>query len=337
MNASLIVLTSFTVSSPSPSGANCITRKPGAQAAGEAWSRQPKPGCVNQGQHCRVRERGGSMVNIHSVRPHDPFQNSRLRKAPYFAVALSIAIYHIGSLWFGDLLLARAPRIMPAFRGVGIDVPVFVVFGPQYWPVLLGVFFASSVWRGVAWLPSCALAVVCVLRTLISAWVFRRVSSMKKQLAPFEDLAATVAAGIIGPVVSAGLETLCLVAAGKTPPSLWAVVGVQWWASDILGILIITPVLIGAARWWSDKPNKLEIERAGWAVLYLAGVATICYFIFSHAVASYLLFSVFLLILIAAAWLGPTSARAAALVIALTAMWATHNGVGAFAGQTLSG
>jgi len=277
------------------------------------------------------------MVNIHSVRPHDPFQNSRLRKAPYFAVALSIAIYHIGSLWFGDLLLARAPRIMPAFRGVGIDVPVFVVFGPQYWPVLLGVFFASSVWRGVAWLPSCALAVVCVLRTLISAWVFRRVSSMKKQLAPFEDLAATVAAGIIGPVVSAGLGTLCLVAAGKTPPSLWAVVGVQWWASDILGILIITPVLIGAARWWSDKPNKLEIERAGWAVLYLAGVATICYFIFSHAVASYLLFSVFLLILIAAAWLGPTSARAAALVIALTAMWATHNGVGAFAGQTLSG
>jgi PAS domain S-box-containing protein len=277
------------------------------------------------------------MVNTHPVRPHDPFQNSRLRKAPYFAVALGIAIYHIGSLWFGDLLLARAPRIMPAFRGFGIDVPVFVVFGPQYWPVLLGTFFASSVSRNIAWLPSGALAGVCVLRTLAGASVFRRVSRMKKQLAPFEDMAAIVAAGIVGPVVSAGLGTLCLVAAGKTPPSLWAMVAVQWWVSDSLGMLVTTPVLIGAARWWSDAPNKLEIGRAGWTVLYLACVAATCYFIFSHAAASYLLFSVFLLILFAAAWFGPTSARAAALVIAFTAMWATHNGVGAFAGQTLLG
>jgi len=44
---------------------------------------------------------------------------------------------------------------------------------------------------------------------------------------------------------------------------------------------------------------------------------------------------VFLLILFAAAWVGPPAARVTALVIVSVAIWATHAGVGAFAGGTV--
>ena len=68
----------------------------------------------------------------------------------------------------------------------------------------------------------------------------------------------------------------------------------------------------------------------------LAGcVAAASYFVFFRPEASHLLFSVFLFIFIAAAWLGPLAARLIALVISGAAIWATHSGVGAFTGGGL--
>ena len=44
---------------------------------------------------------------------------------------------------------------------------------------------------------------------------------------------------------------------------------------------------------------------------------------------------ILLLILVAAGWLGPPAASATSLVIAAAAVWATHVGVGVFAGDTV--
>ncbi len=281
-------------------------------------------------------ERRREYGKCRTVPTKDPFQNSRFRKAPYLGIALFIAIFHVGSLWFGNVLFSRGAQVMPAFRGFAVDLAIVLVFGTRYWPILLAVFFGSSMGKGVPWLPSCGLAVACTVRTVAAAWIFRRASNIKSRLGPFEDLAGIIGAGL-APGLAACFGAVCLIAAGKFPPSEWAAIVSQWWSSDALGMLTVTPVLLAAARWWSDGKCKLLSWHSAYAFLYMAGVSVACYFIFFRTAESYLLFTVFLLILVAAAWLGPTAARVAALVIAGTAVWATHNGVGSFAGGTLSG
>src|SRR5690348_9364962 len=89
-------------------------------------------------------ERRREYGKCRTVRTKDPFQNSRFRKAPYLAVALFIAIFHVGTLWFGNVLFSRGAQVMPAFRGFAVDLVIVLVFGTRYWPILLAVFFGSS-------------------------------------------------------------------------------------------------------------------------------------------------------------------------------------------------
>jgi len=78
-----------------------------------------------------------------NLRNSDPFTASPLRKVPYPAVALSIAIVHLGLLPAGNLVLARSPQALPGFPGFGLDLVIVLVFGPRYWPILLAAIEAK--------------------------------------------------------------------------------------------------------------------------------------------------------------------------------------------------
>ena len=117
--------------------------------------------------------------------------------------------------------------------------------------------------------------------------------------------------------------------------SQWSVFSSRWWIGDALGMLIMTPVLLGLGKCAGGVAPFCDRKVIAKTVLLAAAVAAGCYFVFFRPETSYLLFSVFLLILFSAAWAGPPAARVSALVIASAAVWATHIGVGAFAGGTV--
>jgi len=270
-----------------------------------------------------------------SSRAHDGFAASRLRRTPYLVVAAFIAIAHLGSSWLGYLLLSGGSGVTPVFPEAALDLVIVLLFGFRYWPVLLAAYFATSLWRHTPWLPSCGVAMASLLRTMIAVLLVRWVSTMKTRLGHFEDLVAVVAAGAVAPGLAAAFGTACLVMGGRFPASQWAAVLSRWWVADALGILTVTPVLLVAARSLAGQRPKHGPWFPAQILLYVAAVSGACFFVFFRPDASYLLFSVFLLILIAATWLGPSAARVTALVIAAAAIWATHTGVGAFASGTL--
>src|SRR5579864_9124506 len=123
-------------------------------------------------------------------RATDPFEASPLRRTPYLLVAVFIALAHLGSSWFGYLLLSGGAQVTPVFPEAGLDLVIALVFGPRYWPILLASYFASSVWRHVPWLPSCGVALAGLIRTLLAATLVRWVSGFRKTLGHFEDVAA---------------------------------------------------------------------------------------------------------------------------------------------------
>ncbi len=95
------------------------------------------------------------------------------------------------------------------------------------------------------------------------------------------------------------------------------------------------PVLLALARALTDRDWKQRRVPIVLTTLFVAGVALGCYAVFFRPEASHLLFSVFLFIFIAAAWLGPLAARMTALAISAAAIWATHLGLGTFTAGTL--
>jgi PAS domain S-box-containing protein len=231
----------------------------------------------------------------------------------------------------------RGPELLPTFPGFAVDLVLILVFGAKYWPVLLAAYVESSLLKHISWPASSGIAVAALARDLAAVWFLRWLSGMRKRLGDFEDLVGVVTVAFIAPGLAAGIGTILLVASGKFPASRWAGVLSVWWIADALGVLIAAPGLLAIARFF----EKSRPQRSPWlpvqAVAFMLGVTGVCYLVFFQVDFSYWLFSVFLLVLMAAAWIGTIAARTAAFIIASMAIWATRNGVGPFSAGTLLG
>ena len=266
----------------------------------------------------------------------DSFSASPLRRAPYPVVAVLLAIAHLGCTKMGWLLIAGGTQVTPVWPEAGFDIVALLLFGTRYWPILLAANLAGILQQGIPWLPSLGAAVAATGRALVGVWIFAAVAKLKAWVGHFFDLAAVVLASLIAPIVSTTLGTLAFFLAHTFPPGEhWQNVAGRYWVSDSLGIITVMPVLLALARALTDRDWKQRRVPIVLTTLFVAGVALGCYAVFFRPEASHLLFSVFLFIFIAAAWLGPLAARLTALSISAAAIWATHLGLGTFTAGTL--
>ncbi len=265
----------------------------------------------------------------------DPFAGGCFRRAPYLAVTVFIAVLHFILFSLSKVAIAGGPQALPAFPGAGVDLVLLLAFGGRYWPIFLATYYLMSLGHQVPWLPSCGVAAAALFRTLLGAAFLRRVSGFKKVLGPFEDIAGIFLAGVVATAAGAAAGAASMGAAGMFGSSEWGLVFRRWWIADVLGVFTVSPALLTIAR-------ACHLVRAKWNpwlalrfFLYFTGVLLACSFVLFRPDTRYLLFSVFLLILIAAAWLGTAAARLTALIIMCAAVWATRMGTGPFAAGSL--
>ena len=262
-----------------------------------------------------------------------PFSGSALRQLPYAVVAIPLLITHLALSQLGWTLISGGP-LTPVWPSAGLDLVVLLVFGIRFWPILLAAYFITDSGRALTWAPALGMALSNLLRVLASVWLFRAISNTRKFLGHFDEVAAIAGTALLSPLASAGVGTGLLILAGRFPASQWGLVSSRWWVGDALGILIVAPALLGLAKCITGLEPFSRLVAAK-TLVFVGFVAIGCYFVFFRPETSSLLFSVFVLILIAAGWLGPPAARATSLVIAASAVWATHVGVGVFAGDTV--
>ncbi|WP_066743033.1 MASE1 domain-containing protein [Cupriavidus sp. D384] len=219
----------------------------------------------------------------------------------------------------------------------GIALAALLVLGIEVAPGIALGSIAANVSVGVP--PPVALVIALGAMTAsLLAWLalkrfvrFRSTMDRSKDVIAFIILGATASTA-----VSALTGASALVAAGLARPAEYITALLQWWLGDMMGVLVVTPVLLTTISYTHPVHSaRLALEAC---VLALA-TAWISYLIFgSSELAGHGYYPAALAIFPFTIWAALRfdhwGTCLSTLLVAIIAIWGTTNGTGPFAGET---
>ncbi len=258
------------------------------------------------------------------------------------AIALTVAI---GIVYFiaarlSLALLTKPEGVAVFWPAAGVSAGVLIALGFQArWPVIFGTMAATilanllgdrNVWGAV-------LFGLCNAgEAVLTAWIIERCFGPDFTLSKLRNMAGFVGATVIGTAVSGigGAIVFRFFHSSATP--FWTT-WQHWFASDGLGIVAVTPLVIQLASAARDRPPLGELIEGALTVAALALASALAIFLRSDLLANVgpvaVLFAPMLWL---AARCRPVFAAAAAFIVSLSIVWTTTFGIGYFGNPALS-
>jgi signal transduction histidine kinase len=214
----------------------------------------------------------------------------------------------------------------------GIALAALLLYGRRLWP---GVFLGASIvnlWVGAP--PGVAVGIAAgnTLEAVLGAWALSRVAGFHPSLTRLKDVIALVALpAIVTTAVSATVGATSLELGGVIEPGRFRDVWQAWWVGDMLGDLLVAPLLL---TWGAPRTEK-ALVRPGEALALAGTILGVCSFVFGpwqSARLEWLRRANFLIPILmwAAIRFGPRGATASAFACSAMALWGTVNGHGPF-------
>jgi signal transduction histidine kinase len=261
-----------------------------------------------------------------------------LGSPPYVGAVLILASVYFVAARLGlkmDAVAGFATLVWPA---TGIALAALVIFGYRLWPgVFVGAFIAN-VMTGAPPLVALGMAVGNTLEAVVGTALLRRIPGFRPALDRLQDvLGLIVLAAGMSTMVSATTGVTSLYLGGLLPLEQTWVTWRAWWLGDLIGNLVVAPVLFI----WATTPSmRLEHKRMPEAAALVAAVVASGLLIFGGSAASdtatfgqaYLVFPG---LIWAALRFGPRGAASMTLLTSVIAIWGTAVGHGPFARSVL--
>jgi PAS domain S-box-containing protein len=214
----------------------------------------------------------------------------------------------------------------------GLLLGVLLLNKPRDWPVLLGAAFAANVCsdlaHGRALLATTGFSTANGIEALVGAALARRFFGGPSGFdSPAKVLGLTALSAIAATALGAALGTAVVVASstgGVDTAQVWA----TWWTGDALGVLLVTPVIIG---WRSgrrhpqsgDSGSRSRWVRAAAITSGSAALAVMAWLIVVNGgITAGLKFLMFPPVAMIAWFAGPLGAAMSTLVLAISAILA---------------
>lgn len=217
----------------------------------------------------------------------------------------------------------------------GIALAAITLLGYRYWPAIaLGAFLANAA-TTVPETAAAAIAAGNTLEALAGAWLLRRTVGPRPQLDDVRHVRSLLlVAAPPAAAASAAIGVTALWAAGElTGRTVAAALG-TWWVGDLLGALVVAPVVFT----WVVPPRNRENPRAIVEVALLClgtGVAAELGLgpSFARVVGVEYPYLLFPFVIWAAMRFGPRGASLMTLTVAGVTVWHAVQGVGPFAAR----
>ncbi len=259
-----------------------------------------------------------------------------------------IALLYYGAASLGLPLAWGNTNASPVWPSAGTAFAAVLWLGSRVWPgVAVGAFLANveTFLRNQAADPGTILATSAVisvgntLEAVGGAYLLRRIAGSNGLFDRAPDVFKFVAAALVACVVSASIGATTVSVAGLASPARYPTVWFTWWLGDVVGVLVVTPLLLA---WCYRPPRSWRPRQALEAAVLFGGLVLASQLGFGGwplpKDAHYPLGFLPIPFLVWAAFrFGPREAATAAAVTAGIAVWDTMHGFGPFVGTTVQG
>ncbi len=259
-----------------------------------------------------------------------PVQAYRTARYPVELGIVFVAYFLGGKI--GLAIPFTSGNVSPVWPPAGIALAAVLVAGYRIWPAVAIGAFLVNFFTPIPPVAALGIAVGNTLGPLTGAWLLQRIPQFHRSLARLKNvLWLIVLAALGGTAISATIGTFVLfvehVNAWSTFGAAWQV----WWLGDAMGVLIVTPLILTAAKLTSIRQSRQLLELA--AVLLSTAVS--CMLIFDRRIGfpageDVLAFGVFPLVAWSAVRFGPGGASVVSFLISAIAVWQTAHGFGPF-------
>jgi signal transduction histidine kinase len=219
----------------------------------------------------------------------------------------------------------------------GIALAALLLFGFRLWPgVALGAFVAN-LWAGAPISVASGITTGNTLEALIGAYALGRLG-FKPALDSVRDVIALIIPAALGStLISATVGSTSLLLGGLVPGSEYWVTWRSWWLGDVMGALVVAPLLMT----WRTPPRAPFLRSR---VLEASALALCCValgmFVFSDWAPAFSsefrqAHTLFPLLVWAALRFGPRGVSAVTFLLVGLAIVGTAQGSGPYAGASL--
>jgi len=225
----------------------------------------------------------------------------------------------------------------PVWPPTGISLAALLIGGPQLWPAItLGAFFANlSV--GAPPLVCLGVSLGNTLEALLGYFLLRRIAKFSNSIERVRDVLALIfLAAILSTLASATVGTLSswwlggMVTSANIRTAWWT-----WWLGDLMGNLVVAPVILTWSSHLAKRRNIIKIIEAGF-LLFLLLITNRVIFGNQLVLPYSLPYLLFPLVIWVAFRFGQRGTTLFTLLISGLAIRYTINGLGPFVGESLN-
>ncbi len=258
----------------------------------------------------------------------------------YLLQVVALGIVYAGAGKAGLKLDAVSGFATLVWPPTGISLAALLLFGHRLWPgIYLGAVLAN-LWSGAAVPVAVAIGLGNTLEAVAGAWALRALR-VRTSLDRLRDAVALIGtAAMASTLVSATIGVTSVRFAGLVSPDHVLETWRAWWLGDVLGDLVVAPLLL---TWGSappvTPPRRRAAEAAEAAALGLSTLALGSFVFLGGSLAEFSpvrqAYMILPLVMWAALRFGPRGATTTSFVLSVIAIAGTALGSGPFVRETL--
>ena len=265
-------------------------------------------------------------INIRGKRPEMKAVAVYLLKIILLAV-----VYHL-SARLGLKMAYVQINTSPVWPPSGIALAALLIMGSSVWPgISLGVLIGSLI-TGAPFNVALGITIGNTLEALCGAYLLKLFFRFHNPMDRIQDVVGLAVCSVFSTSIGATIGTVTLMITGNGDwQGFWGL-WPTWWIGDLLGILVVAPVLL---VWFSPPPFQLQKRQYVEGFLLLALLVFVTWYVFGgkppdgifHQALIYVIFP---FVIWAALRFEQHGATIAVFFISGIAIWGTAQGLGPF-------
>ncbi len=255
--------------------------------------------------------------------------------APTFlAWLLIVTLLYVAAARSGLMLAVVGSTVTLVWAPSGIALAALLVFGPRMaLGVGLGAFIANA-WTGIPATAALAIALGNTLEAAVGALLLVRLLHFGTRLETLRDVFLLIGvAALFSTMLSTVVGVATLAWIGTISLADYATVGLKWWLGDMMGVLVVTPLLLLLLARPLRAPTWREALELACLLTALVLLSLKIFGATEYAARGYYATSlaIFPFVIWGALRFDQWGASLVTLVVAALAVWGTAHGTGPFA------